>query len=217
MSYTSIEDLYNQNGITDEQVVIQAKGGNEQATEYILRKYKPVVIKKSNKYFGGGFEKDDMIQEGMIGLYKAIKSFNDEKDSSFKSFASMCVERQLITAVKGANRKKFSLLNNSVSMNETIEDNENTNQNELEKIIVTDENKKLDPYFSIEKKEFYDSIMNQIDNKLSDLEKRVLNEYLKGIPYTKIAENLNCSVKTVDTALTRVRRKGNKILNDYNK
>ena len=162
---------------------------------------------KANRFFMVGAEKEDMIQEGMIGLYKAVKSFNTEKQNSFKTFANMCIERQLITAVKNSNRQKHIPLNSSISLNAAAyDDNE-----DMDKMDVLDVKTLNDPSDIIADREYFESIENKIKENLSDFELQVLYEYEKGKTYAAIAEKLNAKIKSVDTAIQRIRKKANKI------
>ena len=162
---------------------------------------------KANKFFMVGAEKEDMIQEGMIGLYKAVKSFDVDKQNSFKTFANMCIERQLITAVKNSNRQKHIPLNSSVSLNSAAyEDNEDMDKMEVLDIKALD-----DPSDIIADREYFKSIETKIKENLSDFELQVLYEYEKGKTYAAIAEKLNAKIKSVDTAIQRIRKKANKI------
>ena len=143
----------------------------------------------------------------MIGLYKAIKSFDTEKQNSFKTFANMCVERQLITAVKNSNRQKHIPLNSSVSLNSAAyEDNE-----DMDKMDVLDIKMMNDPSDIIADREYFENMESKIKENLSSFELQVLKEYEKGKSYAAIAEKLNAKVKSVDTAIQRIRKKANKI------
>ncbi len=154
-----------------------------------------------------GAEKEDMVQEGMIGLYKAVKSFDMEKQNSFKTFANMCIERQLITAVKNSNRQKHIPLNSSISLNSAAyEDNE-----DMDKIEILDVRELNDPSDIIADREYFKSIEKSIKDNLSDFELAVLYEYEKGKTYAAIADKLNAKIKSVDTAIQRIRKKANKI------
>jgi len=148
-----------------------------------------------------------MIQEGMIGLYKAVKSFNTEKQNSFRTFANMCIERQLITAVKNSNRQKHIPLNSSISLNSAAyDDNE-----DMDKMEIFDVKALNDPSDIIADKEYFVNMENKIKETLSDFELQVLYEYEKGKSYAAIAEKLNAKIKSVDTAIQRIRKKANKI------
>ena len=140
--------------MTDEELVSFAKNGDKDVLEYLLSKYREIVEIKVNKYFIIGAEREDIVQEGMIGLYKAIKSFKIDKDSSFKSFANLCVERQLITAIKTSNRQKHMPLNNSISLNINAYDDDDTEMMELFNSKTAE-----DPLDTITKKEYYTKIL----------------------------------------------------------
>ena len=191
--------------MTDEELVSFAKNGDKDVLEYLLSKYKEIVDIKVNKYFIIGAEREDIVQEGMIGLYKAIKSFNIDKDSSFKSFANLCVERQLITAIKTSNRQKHMPLNNSISLNINAYDDDDTEMMELFNSKTAE-----DPLDTITKKEYYKIIGTKIDENLSAFEKQVLNRFAKGESYVQIAKQLDAPIKAVDNAIQRIRNKANK-------
>ena len=194
--------------MTDEKLIENIKQDDNMALNCLLERYNDVVNMKANKFFMVGAEREDMVQEGMIGLYKAVKSFDTEKQNSFKTFANMCIERQLITAVKNSNRQKHIPLNSSVSLNAEVYDNEG-NTTVME---VLDNNKTSeDPLDIITKKEYYDLVEKNIDESLSDFEKKVLKFYKNGESYASIAEKLDTKIKSVDTAIQRIRKKANKI------
>ena len=148
-------------------------------------------------------QKEDIIQEGMIGLYKAIKNFEDNKQNSFKSFANMCIERQLITAIKTSNRQKHMPLNSYLSLNTAAYDNEE----DAELIDIFDSNTVEDPLDTITKKEYFESVENAIDKSLSKFEKQVLQRFVQGESYLDIANKLNAPVKSIDNAIQRIRKK----------
>ncbi|MBO5412741.1 MAG: RNA polymerase sporulation sigma factor SigH [Clostridia bacterium] len=191
---------------TDEELAEIAKNGDKDALEYLLNRYKDLVDMKVNKYFIIGAEKEDIVQEGMIGLYKAIKSFDASKENSFKSFANLCIERQLITAIKTSNRQKHIPLNSSISLNANAYDDD-TDTELLEKL---DMQVLEDPLDTITKKEYYKSIETRIDQNLSSFEKQVLTRYARGESYVSIAEKLEAPVKSVDNAIQRIRKKASK-------
>lgn len=199
----SLKDSTNK---TDEELAEIAKNGDKDALEYLLNRYKDLVDMKVNKYFIIGAEKEDIIQEGMIGLYKAIKSFDLNKESSFKSFANLCIERQLITAIKTSNRQKHIPLNSSISLNANAYDDD-ADTELLEKL---DMQVLEDPLDTITKKEYYKKIEERIDQNLSNFEKQVLTRYARGESYVKIAEKLEAPVKSVDNAIQRIRKKASK-------
>ena len=205
MSNANLEkDTKEYNGLKDEEIVKLAKSGEEAALDFIINKYKEVVNMKVGKYFMIGAEREDIVQEGLIGLYKAIKSFDTEKEnSSFKTFANICIERQLITAIKTSNRQKHMPLNSYLSLNMSAYEND-----EADTVIdVLDSNTIEDPLDTITKKEYYVAVEEAIDKSLSDFEKRVLKRFAQGESYIQIAEKLNTPVKSVDNAIQRIRKK----------
>lgn len=198
---------YEYTKMTDEKLIENIKQEDVKALDCLIERYNDIVSMKANKFFMIGSEKEDMIQEGMIGLYKAVKSFDAEKQNSFKTFANMCIERQLITAVKNSNRQKHIPLNSSISLNSAAyEDNE-----DMDKIDVLDVKTLDDPSDIIADKEYFENIENKIKQNLSDFELQVLYEYEQGKSYASIAEKLNAKIKSVDTAIQRIRKKANKI------
>lgn len=199
----SLKDTSNK---TDEELAEIAKNGDKDALEYLLNKYKDLVDMKVNKYFIIGAEKEDIIQEGLIGLYKAIKSFDLSKENSFRSFANLCIERQLITAIKTSNRQKHMPLNSSISLNANAYDDD-TDTEFIEKL---DMQTLEDPLETITKKEYYKNIETKIDENLSSFEKQVLTRYARGESYVSIAEKLEAPVKSIDNAIQRIRKKASK-------
>ena len=199
------ENNYTQ--MTDEKLIENVKQEDQTALNCLMGRYNDVVNMKANKFFMVGAEKDDIIQEGMIGLYKAIKSFDKQKQNSFKTFANMCIERQLITAVKNSNRQKHIPLNSSISLNSAAyEDNE-----DMDKMDILDVKVLNDPSDIVADREYFESMESKIKENLSDFELQVLHEYEKGMSYADIAKKLNAKVKSVDTAIQRIRKKANKI------
>ena len=193
--------------MTDEKLIENIKQQDQKALECLMERYNDTVNMKANRFFMVGAEKDDMIQEGMIGLYKAIKSFNTEKQNSFKTFANMCIERQLITAVKNSNRQKHIPLNSSISLNASAyDDNE-----DMDKMDVLDVKTLNDPSDIIADREYFESMENKIKENLSKFELQVLREYEKGKSYAAIAEKLDTKVKSIDTAIQRIKKKASKI------
>ena len=195
--------------MSDELLIQEVKNlNNEHALDCLMDRYKDIVNIKANKFFMVGSERDDIVQEGYIGLYKAVKSYDGEKQNSFKTFATLCIERQLITAVKNSNRQKHIPLNSSVSLNAEIYDNEGN----ATVMDVLDNNKNSeDPLEIITKKEYFNLVEKNIDESLSDFEKKVLKFYKNGESYADIAKKLDTKVKSVDTAIQRIRKKANKI------
>ena len=192
--------------IEDEELINQVKNGDKNALEYLISKYKEMVESKVNKYFIIGAEKEDIVQEGLIGLYKAIKDYKVDKQNSFKSFANLCIERQLITAIKSSNRQKHMPLNSYLSLNMPVYNNEDEN-NETELLEIFNSNVVEDPLDTITKREYYSDVESVIDTSLSSFEKKVLNRYVQGESYVQIAEKLDAPVKSVDNAIQRIRKK----------
>ena len=192
--------------MTDEDLVKIIKSGDKSAFEYLLNKYKELVNIKVSKYYIVGAEKDDIVQEGLIGLFKAIKSYKPDQQNSFKSFANMCIERQLITAIKTSNRQKHMPLNSYLSLNISAYDEE---EGESDTTLMDIFNTTLieDPLDTITKKEYLQDIEKTIDKSLSDFEKKVLNKYINGKSYIQIAEDLDAPVKSIDNAIQRIRKK----------
>ena len=195
--------------MTDENLLQEiTQNQNNIALDCLIDRYKDMVGMKANKFFMVGSEKDDMLQEGYIGLYKAVKSYNQEKQNSFKTFAGLCIERQMITAVKNSNRQKHIPLNSSLSLNSgAYDENDDTEVMEILDTRKTGE----DPLDIITKKEYFTVIEKAIDDSLSDFEKKVLVHYKNGESYAEIAEILQSKVKSVDTAIQRIRKKAMKI------
>ena len=197
----------NYDTIDDEKIVDFVKSGDKCALEYLINKYRNLVNLKVNRYFIIGAEREDILQEGLVGLFKAIKNFNTAKQNSFKTFASLCIERQLITAIKTSNRQKHMPLNSYLSLNQVAYEGED---NDTELIDTFDSKTIEDPLETITKREYYARVESTIDKMLSDFEKRVLNRYIKGESYVQIAERLNAPVKSVDNAIQRIRKKATK-------
>ena len=191
----------------DEELIEIIRNGNKYALEHLIDRYKGLVNMKVGKYYIIGAEREDIVQEGLIGLFKAIKSYQPDKQSSFKNFANMCIERQLITAIKSSNRQKHMPLNSYLSLNMNAYDTSEDNQNDADLLEVFNANLVEDPLDTITQKEYYKIIENTIDKTLSDFEKQVLNFYMQGASYVQIAEKLNTPVKSIDNAIQRIRKK----------
>lgn len=187
----------------DEELVEIARGGSDLAQEFLITKYKNFVRAKARSYFLIGADREDIIQEGMIGLYKAIRDFRREKLSSFRAFAELCITRQIITAIKTATRQKHIPLNSYVSLNKPIydEDSDRTLLDVLKGSKITN------PEDLIISREEFTVIEHKMGEILSDLEWRVLMAYLDGKSYQEIADGLGRHVKSIDNALQRVKRK----------
>ncbi|MDD2216729.1 MAG: RNA polymerase sporulation sigma factor SigH [Eubacteriales bacterium] len=189
--------------MVDEEVVDLAKDGDIVAQEYLINKYKNFVRAKARSYFLIGADREDIIQEGMIGLYKAIRDFRCDKLSSFRAFAELCITRQIITAIKTATRQKHIPLNSYVSLNKPIYD-EDSDRTLLD---VISGSKITDPEELIISREEFDDIEEKMGEILSSLEWKVLMYYLEGKSYQEIAVDLKRHVKSIDNALQRVKRK----------
>lgn len=187
----------------DEDIVDSAKDGDDGALEYLINKYKNFVRAKARSYFLIGADREDIIQEGMIGLYKAIRDFRPDKLSSFRAFAELCITRQIITAIKTATRQKHIPLNSYVSLNKPIYD-EDSDRTLLD---VISGSKITDPEELIISREEFDDIEEKMGQILSSLEWKVLMSYLEGKSYQEIAVDLKRHVKSIDNALQRVKRK----------
>ena len=190
---------------SDEQLIALIKSGDKIAIDFLIEKYKDLVNKKVGKYFMIGAEKEDIIQEGMIGLFKAIQSFDSTKQNSFKTFANLCIERQLITAIKTSNRQKHMPLDSYLSLSSSAYNNEKDGDTSM--IEFFDSHTTEDHLETITKKEYYKKVENTIDKSLSTFEKQVLQRFIKGESYLTIAEQLNSPVKSVDNAIQRIRKK----------
>ena len=196
--------------LTDEEVVQLCRQGDSLAEEYLLNKYKNFVRSRARSYFLIGADHEDIVQEGMIGLYKAIRDFKPEKLSSFRAFAELCITRQIITAIKTATRQKHIPLNSYISLNRPIYDEESDRI--LLDIII--EGSTGNPEEMIINQENVGTIHQKMNEVLSGLEQEVLSAYLDGKSYQEIAELLNRPVKSIDNALQRVKRKLEKYLEE---
>ena len=190
-------------GMTDEQIVLLAQDADGAALEYLLNKYKNFVRTKARSYFLIGADHEDIVQEGMIGLYKAIRDYRAERLSSFRAFAELCVTRQIITAIKTATRQKHIPLNSYISLNRPIYE-EDSDRTLLD--VITEESRS-NPEDMIIDREDLTQIEGRIGQMLSDLEKEVLVRYMDGKSYVEIAEEMHRHVKSIDNALQRIKRK----------
>ena len=190
-------------GLSDEEIVRLAQQDDGEATDYIVNKYRNFVKAKARAYFLVGADRDDIIQEGMIGLYKATRDFRGDKLASFRVFAELCITRQIITAIKTATRQKHIPLNSYVSLNKPIyeEESDRTLQDIVSGLRVSDPEELI-----ISREEFAD-IELKMNEILSDLEWQVLTAYLEGKSYNEMSKELHRHVKSIDNALQRVKRK----------
>ena len=192
---------------TDESLIERIHAGQEELTDYILEKYKPLVRKKTNAMYLIGGETEALIQEGMIGLFKAVRDFREEKESSFYHFAELCINRQLYSALEASNRKKHLPLNSYVSLSGS----ENEDGVPMEELLpFISEN----PEQRIIEQEIWDDFQKKLSGNLSKMEKQVLMQYLDGYNYIQIAKQMQKPPKSIDNALQRIRQKIRKIQQD---
>ena len=189
--------------MADDELVELVHQGDMEAQETLIKRYKNFVLAKSRSYFLVGADREDIVQEGMIGLYKAVRDYKIERLASFRAFAELCITRQIITAIKAATRQKHQPLNTYISLNKPIYDEES----DRTLLDILKGGKLSNPEVLFISNETYDLIESEISSMLSDLEFDVLQEYLDGKSYQKIAETLDKHVKSVDNALQRVKRK----------
>ncbi|HWR22167.1 MAG TPA: RNA polymerase sporulation sigma factor SigH [Feifaniaceae bacterium] len=189
--------------MTDEQLLAASRDGDRVAEDLLYEKYKQFIRMRARSYFLVGADREDIIQEGMIGLYKAIRDYSPDKNTSFRSFAELCVTRQIITAIKAATRQKHIPLNSYVSLNRPV----NKEEPERTLIDVLGAARVGDPEETLISRETYESMEEQLLSSLSPLERAVLTLYLEGRSYVEIAEQLGRSLKAIDNALQRVRHK----------
>lgn len=205
MSYETetVAEFERFSSLTDEEIVtIYQRENNHFATDYIVQRYKNFVRSKARSYFLMGADKEDIIQEGMIGLYKATRDFNQDHEVSFKAFAELCITRQIISAIKGASRQKHIPLNSYISLNKpAYDDSERT----LIEVLETEKN--LDPQEVVINREQYALIKEVMEAVLSPLEWDVLRGYMDAKSYQEMAEEHHRSVKSIDNALQRVKKK----------
>ncbi|MFD1207073.1 MULTISPECIES: RNA polymerase sporulation sigma factor SigH [Sporosarcina] len=199
----ALENLSDYTCLSDEEIIVLIQNGSTDALDYLITKYQSFVKMKARSYFMMGGDREDIIQEGMIGLYKAIRDFKGDRLSSFKVFAELCITRQIITAIKTATRQKHIPLNTSVSLDKPVFDEE-SDRTLLDVIAgsVLD-----DPEDLMIHKEDFNLMEEEINKVLSGLEKQVLSLYLQGQTYQEISDELNRQVKSVDNALQRIKRK----------
>jgi len=194
-------DMYE--SLSDEEIVQLVRDANDQALEHLINKYKNFVRAKARSYFLIGADREDIIQEGMIGLYKVIRDFRPDKLASFRAFAELCITRQIITAIKTATRQKHIPLNSYVSLNKPIYDEES----DRTLLDVISGSKVTDPEELVISREEFVDIESKMVEFLSELEWQVLMFYLEGKSYQEIADELGRHVKSIDNALQRVKRK----------
>lgn len=194
--------------LTDEELVILSRGGDDNALDFLMKKYSSMVRRRSRTYFLIGADRDDIVQEGMIGLFKAVRDFDKSKNSSFKVFAELCVTRQIITAIKTATRQKHVPLNTYISLNRPLFDEEY----EITLMdIISGDTSTVNPEDIIVNRERFLDIELKVEEILSSFERRVLASYLQGKSYQTIGTELDKDAKSIDNALQRIKRKVEKI------
>ena len=189
--------------IRDEELLGQLSVGNDSITEYLCKKYKHLVMKKANALYLIGAEKEDLIQEGMIGLFKAIRDFSPEKESSFYHFAELCISRQMYHAIEASRRLKHAPLNSYVSLSAGSGEEESG----LTYVDLIGDTSEHNPERLFIEQEDYQNLFAQLEQLLSPMEKRVCDLYLQGMDYRQIADYMGKSPKSIDNALQRIRKK----------
>lgn len=190
-------------GFSDKELVLKAQAGDLDAEETLMRKYKETVRIKGKMYYMAGADEDDVMQEGMIGLLKAIRQYDPDKEASFGTFAGICITRQIISAIRSADREKHKALNTSISLSDRL--NDNGEDITLEDTLRTNMAENPETLLVIKDIVYY--IMHNGDNILSDFEMEVLSEVLKGKKLEEIAEKLGRTSKSIDNAMQRTKKK----------
>ncbi len=200
--------------ISDEEMIIRIQEGDQSAMDYLLEKYKYLVRNKAKALYLIGGDKDDLIQEGMIGLYKAIRDFDVEKQNSFFNFADLCISRQIYSAIKASNRKKNIPLNTYISIYSPVYGESGDNEEKEALVDIMYQKNVSNPEELVIDKENTSMIEYELVRRLSDLERQVLSLYMQDLKYVQIAEVLGKEPKTIDNALTRIKTKLNQILRE---
>ena len=195
----------------EEAIIRRAQQGDNQAINLLIQKNMDIVYAKARYFFIKGLEREDVIQEGLVGLYKAIRDYREDRSASFRGFAQLCIHRQLVSAIKRANRQKHIPLNSSTSIDRSIDFNEGSRSY---KEIIPNNDKDLEDRYIY--KEQLSLLFKVLDETLTNLEKEVFLQYLENRSYQEISENLNVNIKTVDNALQRARKKIEKIKEKHN-
>lgn len=194
---------------TDEELIRQIRAGDRAAGDVLMERYKGMVLGKARSMYMLGGDADDLIQEGMIGLYKAVRDFDTSKEASFKTFASLCVSRQLYTAVRASTRNKHLPLNTAISLDSPSDSGQQSEEDgqttDLVNMLTSDP--EFNPEDSLIESENLSILQGKIEQRLSPLEKQVLELYLSGLSYTQIAQKLSIEPKAADNALQRIRTK----------
>lgn len=194
--------------LTDEEILLLIRQGERSAQDYLVNKYERIVQYKARTYFLIGSERDDVIQEGLIGLFKAISDYDEDKLSSFRVFADLCITRQIITSIKSATRLKHTPLNSYISIYKPVHDEEPDRM----LLDIISSSASIDPQDSLVKKERLQNVYLKLRQALTALEWEVLPLYLQGCSYEEIAQTLQRHEKSIDNALQRVKRKISKLV-----
>ena len=197
--------------MTDEELISRLRGGDQGVMDFIMVKYKSMVRKKARAMYLLGGENEDLIQEGMIGLIKAVRDFKEEQGASFQSFAELCVSRQMYSAIEASKRKKHFPLNSYISLYEESEVQKNGRKMPL--IDTIEPEQETNPEALYFGKEYTEAFVEQLKEKLSPMENCVLSLHLQGTDYRQIAELLGKSPKSIDNALQRIKGKAEKMMN----
>lgn len=205
-----IKDMYKQEK-EEEMVIKQAQNGDAQAIEILINNNMDIVYAKARYFFIKGLDREDVIQEGLVGLYKAIRDYREDRAASFRGFAQLCIHRQLVSAIKRANRQKHIPLNSSTSIDKCIDFGEGSRS--YTEILPNSDRNLEDKYIYQEQLK---RLFGFLDEQLTELEKEVFMQYLENRSYQEISKNLNVNIKTVDNALQRARKKIEKIKQNYN-
>ena len=198
--------------MTDEQLIELLREGKTEITDYLMEKYKDMVRKQARAMYLWGGENDDLIQEGMIGLFKAVQDYDPKEGASFSSFAGLCVSRQMYTAIKASQRKKHLPLNSYGSIYASASDN--PEENGLSIVDTIEAGKESNPELMILGEEYTNAFEEELKEKLSKLERKVLYLHLQGMEYLNIAEFMDKSPKTIDNALQRIKAKARQLLEE---
>ncbi|TCL58942.1 RNA polymerase sigma-30 (SigH) subunit [Kineothrix alysoides] len=200
-----MRDSYEQN--SDEELILRLRDGEENITDYIMDKYKNLVKSKAKSMYILGADSDDLIQEGMIGLFKAIRDYDSGRDASFFTFADLCISRQIYTAVQASGRQKHSPLNTYISLYSSVTSKDEPGSEEAELLSVLASKAELSPEEMVIDKENVENLEKTIERELSTFEKQVLDLYITGMSYVQIAKVLGKDEKSTDNALQRIKSK----------
>jgi RNA polymerase sporulation-specific sigma factor len=199
--------------LADDELVTRVRGGDERSLETLLGRYRGFARSKARTYFLAGSDKEDVVQEGMIGLFKAIRDFDLEQETPFRAFAELCISRQILTAIKTANRQKHQPLNSSVSLDAPVYGDESNERSVGESLVAST---LTDPAELVISAEEIDALRDSMKGTLTELEGDVLRLYMDGKSYEEIADTLGNHVKSIDNALQRIKRKVQRHLDERN-